>query len=428
MRPGHPSEVNSGGCQDSESPFEVHPAKREFGFLLACIRSFFRRETELPPTIGLDWLKLLQLAQRHSVLALFCQAVGGCQDIPVEVVSYVRKRAMEAARFDLTLNAELARLLELFVAHKIQVVPLKGPVLGQTLYVDTALRSSSDLDLLVQPKDVTRARQLLEGKGYRLESVLHWPVESAYLRCRDSQLSFVPATSEPADAVCIDLHWRLLPGYFPPAFDDRQVWASLRKVAVAGTFASTLSLEHLVLFLCAHGTKHLWERLGWICDIARLVQLETAIDWAQVFNQARETDTSRMVVLGLLLASELLGVDPPPEAVEYAGEDPTACVLARIVVRRMQDEIGTPPSAVESALFSCRAFERTRHRVRLLIGIFVEPTEAEYQALKLPPSLHWLYYLFRPLRLMAKYAREPRKRKPGAVTRATSAVLPLKSD
>ena len=38
--------------------------------------------------------------------------------------------------------------------------------------------------------------------------------------------------------------------------------------------------------------------------------------------------------------------------------------------------------------------------MRFLVGIFLEPTEAEYEeALKLPLPLHWLYYFFRPLRL-----------------------------
>jgi hypothetical protein len=400
----------------------MHPAKREFGFLLACVRSFFQPQTVLPAAIGLNWPKLIQLAEKHSVLALLWQALGRCDDVPSEVVAQLRARTLKAARFDLTLNAELARLLELFASHEIRVISLKGPVLGQSLYADAALRSSSDLDLLVHPKDVPAARQLLEGERYRMESILHWPVASAYLRCRDSQLSFVPTTDDHSYAVCVDLHWRLLPGYFPSAFEDGQVWANLRELTVAGTSAATLSREHLVLFLCAHGTKHLWERLGWICDIARIVQVETTIDWDQVFEQARETDTSRMVVLGLLLASELLGVDPPPQTVVRIGADPTARSLAEIVRTRMQDEITTPASAMESALFSRRALERTGHRLRLLIGIFVEPTEAEYQALKLPPALHWLYYLFRPLRLVAKYAWVPGKQKIEATAPATSSM------
>jgi hypothetical protein len=73
--------------------------------------------------------------------------------------------------------------------------------------------------------------------------------------------------------------------------------------------ALALSPEHLALFLCAHGAKHYWERLGWICDVGRLLQVEKTVDWTGVFAEASETDTSRILSLGLLLARDLLGAE-----------------------------------------------------------------------------------------------------------------------
>ncbi len=133
------------------------------------------------------------------------------------------------------------------------------------------------------------------------------------------------------------------------------------------------------------------------------MQVEPDIDWTRVFSEARQTDTTRMVVLALLLASELLGISIPPGAVEYTSNDSGARELVGTIRRRLHDEIFTPAAVMESASFSRRAFERTGHRVRFLIGVFLEPTEAEYEVLKLPLPLHWLYYFFRPLRLVAKY-------------------------
>ena len=243
-----------------KSALEADRLAREFDFLLACVRRFFQPETPIPSAAGLDWRKLVQLAQRHAVAALFCRAVRGRPDISMEVLNDLLGRIFEAARFDLTLSAELAELLELFRGHEIRVVTLKGPVLASTLYGTAALRSSSDLDLLVQPEDLFRARQLLKDKGYHLESVLSWPTDSAYFRRRDSEISFSRRTAYQTDTLWIDLHWRLLPWYFPRSFDDRELWQNLRRVPVAGAFASTLQAENQLLFLCAHGTKHLWGR------------------------------------------------------------------------------------------------------------------------------------------------------------------------
>ena len=380
---------------------------QEFPFLLACVRRFFDSEAPLQPAAGLDWRKLMQLAERHAVVALFCQAVRAMGDIPADILDYLQGRALEAARFDLTLSAELGRLLKLFEGQEIETVALKGPALRVTLYGNAALRSSSDLDLLVRPRDVLRAKQALEGAGYYMQSILPSHADKACFLRRDCQITLSHEITDQDDLLFVDLHWRLLPGYFPRLFDEHELWGSLRQVSIAGTVVSTLCPEHLLLFLCAHGTKHLWERLGWLCDIARLVQVEPGIDWTRVFIEARQTDTSRMVALGLLLASELLGIALPSAAVEYTSSDQTARELVETVRQRLHDEILTPPSAMESASFSRRAFERNSHRLRFLIGIFIEPTEAEYEALKLPLPLHWLYYFFRPLRLAVKYARGP---------------------
>ncbi len=399
-RPG----TNADAEQDSEIGPEAHLMTREFPFLLASVRRFFDAEAPPPSAAGLDWRKLTQLAERHAVVALFCQAIRSRDDIPADILDYLQGRAFEAARFDLTLSAELGRLLRLFQEHEIRVVSLKGPALRYLLYGEVALRTSSDLDLLVRPEDVLRSKRALEGAGYYMQSILPSDDDKDCLRRRDCQITLSRKITDQEDLLFVDLHWRLLPGYFPRFLDEHELWGRLRQVSVAGTEVPTLSPEHLLLFLCAHGTKHLWERLGWLCDIARLVQVEPNINWSRVFTEARQTYSSRMVVLGLLLASELLGISLPDAAVEYTRRDRVARELVETVSRRLHDQRLTPASAMESASFSRRAFERTGHHVRYLIGIFLEPTEAEYEALKLPLQLQWLYYFFRPLRLVAKYA------------------------
>lgn len=385
------------------------PGGREFDFLLACVRSFFDPGNRLPSSPDLDWPKLISLAERHAVLGLFCRGVQGRAEIPAEIRDDLQRRVREAAFFDLMLSSELGAILRLFEAEGIPVIALKGPALAAALYGDAALRSSTDLDLLVHPDDVLRTRAVLEGRGYEMESTLPWSGENACFRRRDSQMSFSRragsgrAGPDRGD-LWVDLHWRLLPGYFPAAFDSNEVWLETRHIAISGVCVPTLPAENLLLFLSAHGTKHLWERVGWICDIARLLHTEPAIDWTAIFSRAKQTGTQRMVLLGLLLASDLLGVSVPLPALEHIGADPAVNGLGKDVRKRLEDRTLRAASAIEAARFSVRAFERGAHGLRFVSGIFVQPTEAEYVALKLPPRLDWLYYFFRPVRLLIKYA------------------------
>ncbi len=364
---------------------------REFDFLLASVRRFFHPESPLPAQEGLDWSLVSELAHQHAVAGFLRRAC----DFPAPADG-----DMEAARSSLATSAELAKLADLFKKELVDVIPLKGPVLGVALYKDKAIKVSTDLDLLVRRGDALRAKRLLESIGYCLETVPHWRSDRAYLRNINNELSF----RDPGCWLKLDLHWTLLPGYFPPLIDEAGLWAKVRSVPWGGTQVQTLSPEQQVMFLCAHGAKHLWVRLGWLCDLARLIQVEQGIDWTEVFDETRRRHTTRMVLLGLLLAANLMGVELPPAADALADADPRARVLAATVLERLRND--RPATLVATAAFCVQALERNSQRARLLFGMFLQPTEAEYRVLQIPPELYWAYYLFRPARLAVKCARQ----------------------
>src|SRR5207245_4369807 len=134
-------------------------------------------------------------------------------------------------------------------------------------------------------------------------------------------------------------HWAFAPREFPLPLKVEDVWARLEPLPLGGTLVRTLSAEHLLLVLCAHGAKHCWERLGWICDIAELLRRTPALDLSGMLAQARSLGVERIVRLGLRLAAELLDV-PLPEAVPCRARDarPVGALAAQVraaLFRRM---------------------------------------------------------------------------------------------
>ncbi len=127
-------------------------------------------------------------------------------------------------------------------------------------------------------------------------------------------------------------------------------------MALAGRQVLTLAPEHLLLLICSHSAKHGFERLGWICDIARFLIVSENLVWPAAVAQARRTRTLRQFSTGIRLAVDLLRAPVP----EVLPED---------------------------------------H----LTGHYLTPSEAEYKVLHLPPSMYFLYYPFRPARLLTKH-------------------------
>jgi putative nucleotidyltransferase-like protein len=253
----------------------------------------------------------------------------------------------------------------------------------------------------VRTQDVRRAAEVLAEHGYRNRSAAPMrPVQEAALLRFLCELHFTRDDGRSQ----VDLHWDILPRMFAFALDTESLWTRSGRTSLGGTTVRTLSPEDLLLILCVHNTKHRWERLGWMVDVAELIERQ-AMDWDQVFDRACRLNSERMLRLGLFLASDLLGVALPPRVSDRAHADPTVRSLAIRAFEGLFTGPDTPTEEVVDFRFYFKARERWRDRARFTLQVITTPTLNEVSLVALPVGLSFLYYPLRPLRLAAKYGR-----------------------
>ena len=116
------------------------------------------------------WDLLLRTAELQGVAPLLHTNLARL--FPGQIPSPHQERLRQAcrgiARMNLSLAAELRRLLERFEERRIPGIPFKGAVLAASAYGSLALRQFGDLDILVHPRDGEAARRLLAELGYVL--------------------------------------------------------------------------------------------------------------------------------------------------------------------------------------------------------------------------------------------------------------------
>jgi hypothetical protein len=208
------------------------------------------------------------------------------------------------------------------------------------------------------------------------------------------------------DGDAVELHCALGPPGFPIPMDFDGLWPRLEALSLGGRIVRTMSGEDLVLYLAAHGAKHMWERLEWICDFAQLVRTSPELDWRRIAARAGASGAERMLLLALRLARDVSGVPLPALAGRVDG-DRRVNVLARDVRTRLSD--ASRPFAEQPwplRVFQLRAMDRLRDRARFACSVFLTPGPAEWAMLPLPRPLSWLYYLVRPMRVAGTGARE----------------------
>jgi len=376
---------------------------REHELLLCCARTkasaeIAARLRELAGAADVDWEYLFQLARRHALIPLLYVNLAreGADSIPVSVLAKLKLHYQENYARNVILSNELCRLIELLKAAGIDAIPYKGPALALFAYGDLGLRRFVDLDVIVKKSDVPRARDLLFTEGYTLSKPLTLAQQDLLLRTQHN-LQFERDNRR----LLIELHWEVAPHLFASSVQENELWQNLTTMNLNGHAVNTLAAEDLLFSLCVHGSRHLWERLGWICDVAELIARHE-LNWKALRQRAAAADSERMLLLGLYLAQKLLQANLPLDIRQRCADDARLEPLAANIIEHLfNGPAHVPATPREIFKYNLRVRKSVAARARYLVHI-LRPTDSDVGTHLAPARFTFTYYLARPFRLFFK--------------------------
>lgn len=374
----------------------------EHGLLLCCARTnvsprVAARLRELA-VANIDWDYLFLLARRHAVVPLlYLQLNHHARElVPPENQRHLKQQYQENSARNTVLTAELCRLIGLFREAGIEAIPYKGPVLSLFAYGDRSLRRFVDLDVIVKKNDVLKTREILLAEGYVPSKSLSLDQQELLLRTQHN-LQF----SRENRRWIIELHWEVAPHLFASTVSAEELWQNLITIDVDGTQLNGLAADDLLYSLCIHGSRHLWERLSWICDVAELIARHR-FDWTTLLRRAATADAERMFLLGLCLASELLDA-PLPDDVRrrFESDELVEALAAKVIEHLFNGTDHVPATSREILEYNLRVRKSLAGRARYLAHLF-RPTDSDLGRRSFPSRLSFAYYLMRPFRLLRR--------------------------
>jgi hypothetical protein len=334
---------------------------------------------------------LTAVADQHGVLPLLARALS-LAGISCETV---RKRAREIAFHNLALAAELVKVVSALRERGIQVLAYKGPALAQQLYGDITLRQFRDLDILVAPTDVLRTREALCQLGYQEAE----PFSASLLRKHVASQCEWQMTGTNSGTL-FELHWALFPRYASFDLSVAELNQTSVPIEIAGERVRVPDLRDLALVLSAHGTKHFWDRFGWLVDFALVLRDYAAGDAEDLLDDAAEKGMKRILLTSAALAGKILRVELPKAFENAISADRSARVLAETMQRSVYAGAISEDLLSENVFF-LRSRERWSDRVKIVSRLAFTPGPEEWRLVAFPEWAEWLY---RPLR-MARAAR-----------------------
>ncbi len=374
--------------------------KRFYHCLIACCQYDFD-----PSQLGAlgeyidDWGKFLDSAYSHGVFPLVYQKLKRLDTLDERVKARMKKINFIIASNNITMTAELIRVVKLLSVHGIRSIAIKGPVLSQIIHGDITQRQFSDLDLLVEPSQMYPALELLSHHGYQSQYPIEFLKNKTLLKVGKD----FPTTNT-KNEVLIEFHWRLfldrsIKKSKIDLFSPSNYWCTLQRDKI-----ETLALDPLLLYLLLHGSKHYWERLEWIVDVDRLIRLHYAtIDWNALYTMAEEMEITFMVYLGLAVSHALLHT--PLEAVVHhrIASNPHILKSKEAIIRELKSDAITKEHSEHISMENLNKVlllkDSTHGWLRNYLLTLFQIKELDVYVVNLPNFLSPLYYAVRLYRL-----------------------------
>ncbi len=395
------------------SDFKLPEFTPELALVIACshwpLGELDEREIHRRASAPMDWNRFLACVRSNQIAPLVIRNLrrAAVPTVPATVIAQLREAAAHNVRRVLMQIAELNRVTRLLAQAGIRSLMIKGPVLSFLAFGDPALRQSVDVDLLVDPEMALEADRSIVQAGYRRVSPnfeLTPTRYEAYRRFRN-QFAYYSETL----GLVLELHWRLSSNSHLLPLEATTLWSRPERVRVAGTYVATLPDEELFLYLCVHGSMHMWLRLKWLADIAALLHRMPIDVIGRIATRARSFEVERPFHQALLLANRLMAAPVPLHILSSARRDNTARRLA-IAACRALNWSQSRTDALDSPWFSTWA---NWHAYRLKSGFRFRWAEFQYQmcspadweSMPLPERLFFLYIPLRPFSWAARKLR-----------------------
>lgn len=348
---------------------------------------------------GTDWHLLLELAQQHGVFGLLALRLLDCGEgsVPRDISEELKERHRAQVMATLRLNAEMFRLLDGFAVLGVEALVIKGPVLSVRCFGDPGLRNYGDLDLIARDKDLLRITEMMMGLGYEPRV----PVAAIRAKKAPGEYAFL----HPRTKLRIEFHTEVTFRYHPRPLPVERLFEQKARITIDAHEIPTLSPEEELLLISIHGAKHLWDRLGYIADVAAFVSRQE-LDWGRVKTAAAEIEAERMLRTALRLAADVLGARLSDGIEAYVQADAVAERLTLQIMRWLPAAGSMQPGIFQRALFRMRMRGGLFSSAAYLLRLTVSPTEEDWADSGGSKRPRFWDALRRPFRLARKYGRD----------------------
>jgi hypothetical protein len=269
-------------------------------------------ENYRPNLENIDWVRFAKLLTYNRMAVLATQIFARLDaTIPTDAQKLISEQAESYERAASKLGDALIRYLKSADSRGMKTIVLKGLWLCEKIYHLPSMRPGSDIDILVQRKDVDACLKLLAEQGIDE----FWPnlLKDEYF----ARHHLHQQRSTQDLNIWFEIHWALDHPYTLLTVDYESIFKRAQPAQLLGTPIQEMSVPDLLLSLAIHLVKHavylpslLYREdlprmiladgmLMYYLDVTEVIKQHDEIDWDLTIQLAR--DWGAMDILGSVL-------------------------------------------------------------------------------------------------------------------------------
>ena len=363
---------------------------KEINFIIDCLRSY-PKTNEIPTDIyskyNLDWEKVTRLAIKHKVIPQ-TYPILKLTNAPNTIIDKIKKYLVTYNKEVTLIENELFKITDILNNKSIEHIVIKGYELAKNYYKQINEREFSDIDLLIKKENLASINNILLKLGYNPKKKLTKKQHISELKSQYSVTYINKKTN-----LEIDLHWHVAQIQFRYKFNQTILFNSYQKKEI-----NNLSPENNLLFLSIHGAKENWDQLKLLLDLKMIISNQN-LDWDYIIRTANEFHMKQILLISLLSCKTILKVKLPDNIQKLINNN-----IIRSQVSIITDNISNNVelNEWEAFCFQLKIRDKIINKIKFIYYNLSIPHEEDWEIIKIPDSLFFLYYIFKPLKTIYK--------------------------
>lgn len=372
-------------------------------FVLLC-RVAFRR-TNAAEVVGflsdykIDWDVFSRIIATHQLRPIIYRVLSTVSEhIDPQFLSHLKQDTLKIASGNLVRLDEMLKIHSALVEAGIANIPYKGVLLSQFLYGDFVTRETGDIDIMIRAKDISRAYNVMSACGYKPAHSIDLAFVDRFIKT-ESELMFVKHLA--SRLVKVEIHWEVTHDMMDVRVSVEQLFINAKGQVLLGKPVQTLDVKDLLVILMTHhGVNDVWRTFRHVADIAAFLEKdETVLSAPQMSNRFVDVGLSKTSAIGVQLCYDLFGVgaaSPIQSTREYRA------ILHELLNFSPLDRNKLSAGNIRRQF---RLRDSFADKLRLALGyvkVAFTPNVRDVETVRLPRSLHFLYYFLKPFLFLAR--------------------------